>query len=64
MGTIVQFFCLFLWLPYEIKELSYKNRYDILITWETKELKAAALHFGGAYPPDERKEGIANDYIF
>ena len=25
--------------------------------WETIELKAAALRFGGADPPDERKEG-------
>ena len=22
------------------------------------------LFFGGAYPPDERKEGVANGYIF
>ena len=38
--------------------------YDTLLIWETKELKAATFHFGGANPPDERKEGVANDYIF
>ncbi|MCM1468320.1 MAG: hypothetical protein NC086_09240, partial [Alistipes sp.] len=27
------------------------------MAWETIEPKAAALHFGGANPPDERKEG-------
>ena len=32
---------------------------------KTIEPKAATLHFGGANPPDERKEGVANDdYIF
>ena len=29
-------------------------------TWETKELGGFTLFFGGANPPDERKEGVAN----
>ena len=37
----------------------------MLLLWETRELKAAyPLIIGGANPPDERKEGVANDYIF
>ena len=32
---------------------------------KTRELKAAyPLIIGGANPPDERKGGVANDYIF
>ena len=45
--------------------LSNINLNDILIIWETREPKAAyPLIIGGANPPDERKEGVANDYIF
>ena len=42
----------------------YLLEYDILFPWETRELKAATLFFGGANPLDERKGGVANDYIF
>ena len=29
-------------------------------TWETKEPGGLPSFFGGAYPPDEREEGVAN----
>ncbi len=41
-----------------ISSLIKKKIYDILSIWETIE-QAAALHIGGANPPDERKEGNA-----
>ncbi len=31
----------------------------IIVPWETREPGRLALHFGGATPPDERKEGGA-----
>ena len=60
MGTFVTIFlCIFMGTIL-IKELLCRNRCDILITWETRELKAAyPLIIGGANPPDERKEGDA-----
>ena len=39
--------------------LSNINLNDILMIWETIELGGYPL-FGGANPPDERKEGVAN----
>ena len=42
----------------DISSLIKKKIYDILSIWETIE-QAAALHIGGANPPDERKEGNA-----
>ena len=60
----VKNFCLILWVPFHKKELLLKDGYDILLLWETIE-QAATLFFGGANPPNERKEGVANDdYIF
>ena len=35
----------------------------ILCTWENQRARRLTLLFGGANPPDERKEGVANDYI-
>ena len=46
-------------------QLIFILTYGILFTWETRELKTAALFFGGTNPPNERKESVANDdYIF
>ena len=42
-----------------------KNEYwcAIIRTWETKAGRLT-LFFGGANPPDERKGGVANGYIY
>lgn len=41
-----------------------KARSDILRLWETREPGGLPSFIGGANPPDERKEGVANGYIF
>ena len=44
--------------------LSDKARDDILCPWETREPGGIPSFIGGLNPPDERKEGVANGYIF
>lgn len=44
--------------------LSDKVKCGILRSWETREPGGLPSFIGGANPPDERKEGVANDYIF
>ena len=42
-----------------------ENWYNgIIDTWETREPGGLPSFIGGANPPDERKEGVANGYIF
>ena len=45
---------------YPSYDCTTKLSYDILHTWETREPGGLPSLMGGADPPDERKEGVAN----
>lgn len=55
----------FLYILHNKERLSGSGNYGILPIWENHRAGRLPFFFGGANPPDEGKEGVANDdYIF